>query len=116
MSIPFAAGGLYSTVEDLYTLDRALVAGDLLPADLREQMWTPHAAIPGPGPTQSYGYGWTITEGPQGKVVGHNGSIEGFSSGLRHYLEPDLLIVVLSNEEQRNPNRVLDGIAEIVLP
>lgn len=116
MSIPFAAGGLYSTVEDLYTLDRALVAGDLLPDDLRAQMWTAHAAIPGPGPEQGYGYGWVIAEGPQGKVVSHHGSIEGFSAGLRHYLEPDVLIVALSNEEQRSPDLVLDALAEMILP
>jgi CubicO group peptidase (beta-lactamase class C family) len=116
MSLPFAAGGLYSTVEDLYTLDRALLAGDVLPDDLRGQMWTAQASIPGPGPTQGYGYGWTVTEGPHGKAVGHNGSIEGFSTGLRHYLEPDLLIVALSNEERRNPNLVLDGVAAIMLP
>lgn len=116
MSIPYAAGGLVSTVGDMAILVRALVEDKLLPADLREQMWTAHAAIPGPGPAQSYGYGWTVTDGPQGKAVGHNGSIEGFSAGLRYYLEPDLLIVVLSNEERRDPNRALDGIAEIVLP
>ncbi|MCC6169785.1 MAG: beta-lactamase family protein [Caldilineaceae bacterium] len=116
MSIPFAAGGLYAGVEDLYTLDRALMGEDLLPRDLRDQMWTAHASIPGPGPAQGYGYGWVVSEGPQGKVVGHNGSIEGFSAGLRHYLGPDLLIVALSNEERRDPNRVLDGIAAIMLP
>lgn len=116
MSIPYAAGGLVSTVEDMAILVRALVEDELLSADLREQMWTAHAAIPGPGPAQGYGYGWIIEESPQGKVVGHNGSIEGFSAGLRYYLEPDVLIVVLSNEERRDPNRALDGVASIVLP
>jgi CubicO group peptidase (beta-lactamase class C family) len=115
MSIPFAAGALYSTVDDLYTLDRGLVAGTLLPAEIQAGLFTPHATIPDRARTLGYGYGWIVEEGPQGTVLWHSGSIEGFSAGLARYVEPDVVIVVLSNEEQRNPQPVIDGIAAILI-
>ena len=115
MSIPFAAGALYSTVDDLYTLDRALVAGALLPTALQAALFTQYAPIPDRTRTLGYGYGWIIEQQPQGTVIWHNGSIEGFSAGLARYVTPDLVIVVLSNEEQRNPQTVIDGIAAILL-
>lgn len=115
MSIPYAAGALYATVDDLYTLDRALVAGALLPAELQAALFTPYAAIPDRARDLGYGYGWIIEQQPQGTVLRHNGSIEGFSAGLARYVTPDLVIVVLSNEEQRNPQTVIDGIAAILL-
>jgi CubicO group peptidase (beta-lactamase class C family) len=52
MSIPFAAGALYSTVEDLFLWDQALYSNRLLPARLRELLFRPNLA--------SYGYGWGI--------------------------------------------------------
>src|SRR5688500_12032710 len=41
MTIPYAAGSLYSTVEDLYLWDRALYTEKLLKDDLKKQMFTP---------------------------------------------------------------------------
>jgi CubicO group peptidase (beta-lactamase class C family) len=115
MSIPFAAGGLFSTVGDLYALDRALVQGNLLPAALRDAMFTVQTPFPpGEGPG-GYGYGWVVEERPAGKVIWHNGNIEGFSTGMRRFVTPDLVIIILSNEERRNPNAVIEGIAAIVL-
>src|SRR5690606_23488320 len=58
MSIPFAAGGLYSTVDDLYKLDRALVEGRLLPEALTAAMFSIHAPFGPRAPEGGYGYGW----------------------------------------------------------
>ena len=44
MTIPYAAGSLYSTVEDLYLWDRALYTDKLLRDDLKKQLFTPGAA------------------------------------------------------------------------
>jgi CubicO group peptidase (beta-lactamase class C family) len=114
MSIPYAAGGLYSTVEDLYRLDRALVEGRLLTPELRAAMFDVQARFIPPEPPGGYGYGWTVMERPDGVWVGHNGSIEGFSAGIWHKLDEDLLIVVLSNEERRSPLAVVEGIARLL--
>lgn len=44
MSIPFSAGALYSTVEDLYRWDQALYGEQLLPARLRDLLFKPNLA------------------------------------------------------------------------
>ena len=52
------AGGLYSTVEDLYLYDRALYTEELVSRDLLEKMFTPHASVfP---PSTDIGYAWVI--------------------------------------------------------
>jgi CubicO group peptidase (beta-lactamase class C family) len=114
MSIPYAAGGLYSTVEDLFRLDRALVDGTLLTPQLRAGMFSVQAPFGPNEPPGGYGYGWVVEESPAGKVVWHNGSIEGFSAGIWRAVEEDLLIVVLSNEEQRSPLAVVEGVARLL--
>ena len=56
MSVPYAAGDIYSTVEDLYRWNEALVQdGKLLSAASRKQMFTEYAEAEHEG--QHYGYG-----------------------------------------------------------
>ena len=52
MSIPHAAGALYSTVLDLLKWDQALYSEKLVPRKSLEAMFTPHK--------DNYGYGWII--------------------------------------------------------
>jgi hypothetical protein len=49
MSIPFAAGALYSTVGDLLLWDGALYGERLLPPNLRNLLFKPHL--------ENYGFG-----------------------------------------------------------
>ncbi len=42
MALPYAAGSLYSTVEDLYKWDQALYTDKLLPNDLKQKLFTPN--------------------------------------------------------------------------
>jgi CubicO group peptidase (beta-lactamase class C family) len=50
MSIPFAAGAMYSTVGDLLRWDQTLYTEDLLPTRFRDVLFTPHL--------EEYGFGW----------------------------------------------------------
>src|SRR6185436_12230879 len=52
MSLPYAAGSLYSTVEDLYLWDQALYAEKLLSTQLKEVMYKPGI--------NNYAYGWAV--------------------------------------------------------
>lgn len=119
MSLPDAAGGLYSTVDDLYRFDQALYTEQLLPAGLVEQMFTAHATLAPNDPNTGYGYGWIIFADPDGpppgKAVGHNGSIEGFSTSMMRFVEIEAVVIVLGNVEKRNPNVVARTLAEKLL-
>ena len=102
MSLPYAAGSLYSTVDDLYLWDQAMYTDKVVPPALKEQMFTPRLS--------NYGYGWTIRKRPVGPgktertVVGHGGGINGFSTLITRVTEDRHLVVMLSNSINSAPH------------
>jgi CubicO group peptidase (beta-lactamase class C family) len=110
MTIPYAAGSLYSTVQDLYVWDRALYGDKLLGESLKKQMWTPGL--------QNYGFGWVITTSKldDGKTevstVTHGGGIHGFNTLLVRIPEKKELVVLLDNTSRGDK---LDAIASGVV-
>lgn len=95
MSIPYAAGSLYSTVEDLYLWDQALYADSVLSATSKELMFKPNLS--------NYAYGWTITKtsfDANVPVITHNGGINGFSTTIIRFPTEKNLIVMLDNTAQ----------------
>ena len=111
MTIPFAAGGIYSTVEDMYRWNEALAqAGKVLSADSLKQMFTeyPEATYQG----QNYGYGVVISRQKFGRLLYyHGGGVEGFSSSIQRYPNERVCIVVLSNLSSYKPWELADHIA-----
>ena len=95
MSLPYAAGSLYSTVEDLYRWDRALHTDTVLPAALKQRMFTPGLS--------DYGFGWSIKplELHDGKTkvgtVTHSGGINGFGTLIVRVPESKEVVVLLDN-------------------
>ncbi|CAM4459684.1 serine hydrolase [Corallococcus exiguus] len=95
MSLPYAAGSLYSTVEDLYRWDRALYENKLLPEALKQKMFTPGL--------ENYGFGLTMDPLPlnDGKTVlatiGHSGGINGFSSRIYRVPVGKEVVILLDN-------------------
>lgn len=85
-----AAGGLVSTASDLNVFVRAVMNGDFLSDQLHQQQLDLQPA----GPDGfSYGLGTASHRG----LVGHPGSIPGYSSYTGHHRDTDLTITVLAN-------------------
>lgn len=107
MSIPYAAGSLYSTVEDLYRWDRALYLDTLLPAPLKQRMFT--AGL------NQYAFGWRVepTKLDDGKTVlttmGHSGGINGFSSYIIRATDNKEVVIVLDNTSRGGRIQELAG-------
>ncbi|MEL6650054.1 MAG: serine hydrolase domain-containing protein, partial [Bacteroidota bacterium] len=82
MTVPYAAGGLYSTVGDLHLWDQALYGEKLLPAKYRDMMFAEQIEVRG----GHYGYGWDINKMGLGKtdqllpIISHGGGINGFNT------------------------------------
>lgn len=93
----YAAGGLYSTIGDLYLWDRALSTDKLIPRNLRVKMFTSYASMPESGGF-GYGYGWMIGEIANRRVVAHPGRIEGFTGGNFYFPDDEIVVIVLSNQ------------------
>jgi CubicO group peptidase (beta-lactamase class C family) len=95
MSIPYAAGSIYSTVEDLFKWDQSLYEDKILSADSKKLMFTPGLG--------NYGYGIRITDEPVGKsdqktrVIGHGGAINGFNSLIMRAVEKQQTVIILDN-------------------
>ena len=113
MSVPHAAGGLYSTVEDLYRWDQALYTEQLVPqAALRRDVYRAHVF---PAPEDGgYGYGWVIFNLDGREVTGHGGSIEGFSSAITRFPNERVVVIVLSNFEGVDAGQLSFDLADLV--
>jgi CubicO group peptidase (beta-lactamase class C family) len=107
MSIPHAAGALYSTVEDLLRWDQALYGEKLLPKKSLEAMFSPVRNY--------YGYGWLIDK-KQGRTrYSHGGGIMGFVTIIERYPDPKLLVVALSNLENSPVGAIGNDLAAIAM-
>lgn len=121
MSVLYAAGALYSTVEDLYLWDAALLAGKLVSRQALDAMFTLHMPCPKSGlggcllsTDKGYGYGWFIGSEPQGKLIYHVGRIDGFVTYNGFYPARHLIVVVLSNWETTNVLKIGLTLASMV--
>jgi CubicO group peptidase (beta-lactamase class C family) len=107
MSIPFAAGALYSTVEDLYKWDRALYTDKLLSKAGRDRMFTPFKG--------GYAYGWMIGELYGHKNIRHGGGINGFVTDISRFPDDDACVIVLCNYLTGYLKEISDALAGILL-
>jgi len=91
------SGSAYSTAADLLRWHRALLAGHIVPDDVRERMMAPRVDA---DDGTRYGYGWFVAwPGTDSVLVFHGGDARGFHSDLRWYTREDQLIVVLTNQD-----------------
>jgi hypothetical protein len=90
-----AAGGLVSTVEDLFRLDQALYGESLLPRAHLEEAFAPVRLSD--GRTGGYGYGWMVTRFRGLSEVAHGGDIDGFNGYLARYPSERFTVIVLAN-------------------
>src|SRR5579871_4957161 len=93
MTIPHAAGALYSTTEDLLRWERALFGGKVLSAESLRKMTTPFK--------NNYAFGLGVKETGGRKLISHNGGIEGFNTFLGYYPAEKVTVVVLGNLNSR---------------
>ena len=93
MRIPFAAGDLYSTTNDLARWEEGLYGGKLLSPDSLRRMTTPGLG--------DFGLGVVVKQENGERVISHAGGIQGFVADLRYYPDQRIAVVVLSNTESR---------------
>jgi CubicO group peptidase (beta-lactamase class C family) len=114
MSVPYAAGGLYSTVEDLLRWDQALYSARLVSRKSLEQIFAPHVKATLRSLTGSYGYGWMIGDEFNHKALMHAGNVNGFSSFIARFPNDKATVIVLSNLENAPFQRIAHDLAAIM--
>jgi CubicO group peptidase (beta-lactamase class C family) len=105
MTIPFSAGSLYSTTEDLLRWEQGLFGGKLLSPASLAKMTTPFK--------QDYALGLAVSTNHGHKVIEHGGGIEGFNTHLAYYPEDKLVVAVLGNLNGRFPGEIAGKLADI---
>jgi CubicO group peptidase (beta-lactamase class C family) len=114
MSVPYSAGSMYSTVEDLFLWDQALYTSQLLRKENMDRLFINHMSSAG------YGYGWGIGEARLGNTaeriatVGHGGGINGFNTQITRIPSDRSFIVLLDNTGGAPLNEMTNAIAAIL--
>ena len=105
-------GGIYSTLDDLYKWNMALVNYTLISKDYLDEAWS--AGTLNNDEKTRYGFGWFLeqdTSKPQ--TVFHSGGWVGFSTFLYNEIETKSGFILLTNNTTDNYLDILYGISNI---
>ena len=108
MSIPYAAGSLYSTTGDLLIWDQALYTEKLGIRKSLDEMFTPLKGDTG------YGYGWSMGKRFERQMIAHGGGIYGFATQITRFPADRITIIVLCNVQGAPAGKVAGDLAAIV--
>jgi CubicO group peptidase (beta-lactamase class C family) len=111
-SAAFAAGALSSNVYDLATWDNALINGKIVSSASFKAMTTSNGfQIPAGG---SYGFGLALWNFGNRPVIWHDGQIGGYTAETAVLLDSGFAVIVLTNDQDANPDSVVLGIMNAV--
>jgi len=105
MSIPFSAGALYSTTEDLLRWEQGLFGGKVLKAESLAKMTTPFK--------QDYAFGLGVSTNNGHKMIAHDGGIQGFNTSLAYYPDDKLVVAVLANLNGPFAGQIAGNLAKV---
>jgi CubicO group peptidase (beta-lactamase class C family) len=104
-SASFAAGAMYSTLDDLYKWDRGLYGSKVVSQSSLQKAFTPKL--------NKYGYGWFIDTVKGKRILTHNGGIFGFTADFLRIPADDICIILLCNEGE-NLSPITKGLRNIL--
>ena len=107
MTLPHAAGSLYSTVDDLLIWEQAFFGDKVVSAVSRNAMTTDHG--------DKYGFGLLADDLGGHTTIWHNGGINGFSTHMARFPDDGLTVIALANLETARSTRLGTEIARIWL-
>ncbi|MBI4879346.1 MAG: beta-lactamase family protein [Planctomycetes bacterium] len=109
----FGAGGIYTTLEDMYKWDQALESGSLVKKETLEEAFTP--ATLNSGEQSSYGFGWGVGERKGRRCLSHGGGWVGFRTEIARYPEDRLTVVLMANRIDLPTGKRAKEIADLYL-
>ncbi|GIP29404.1 serine hydrolase [Paenibacillus sp. J23TS9] len=105
VTVAYAAGGVYSTVEDLYKWIQGLETGKIIGDASWEAMRTPNFA--------KYAMGWGIPDQKR-TVYTHGGAINGFSSMIWRDMSQGTAVIMLSNLEGASFGSMIEVLQDLL--
>ncbi len=112
-SLPYAAGSLMSTVDDLAIWNQSLQDHVLLSKETTGLAFSTYALAD--GQKIDYGYGWHILRIGNSPSWEHGGSIFGFKSMGVYLPQEDIYVIGLSNCDCNSPTELVRQVAEMAM-
>ncbi|WP_106792291.1 serine hydrolase [Aquimarina sp. Aq78] len=113
MTLPYAAGSLMSTVEDLHKWQNAVNTNVLVKAETIKKAFQ-NTTLKNGKPTY-YGYGWSVNEIKGIPTIEHGGGIFGYTSYQIYIPEEDVHAAILTNCNCNSPTDITIRIAAIAI-
>jgi len=108
MTVPYAAGSLYSTAEDLLRWERGLYGKKLLSEASLKKMITPAQ--------KDYAFGVAVVKKPGRTEIRHGGGIPGFNADMAYFPESGYIVIALSNLNGPGPTEIVTKFSELLHP
>jgi D-alanyl-D-alanine carboxypeptidase len=106
MTLPHAAGSLYSTVDDLLIWDQAFFSDKVVSKASREAMTTDNG--------NNYGYGLGFGDIGGHKSVAHGGGIHGFATYMAKFPADGVTVIALSNLQSGASSAMANELARLI--
>jgi len=113
MTLPYAAGSLISTVEDLWKWNQALHSYKLVKKESLQKAFTDYKLSNGK-PTR-YGYGWSFSTVQGSPSIEHGGGINGFLTDALYVPAEDIFVAIFSNCECKSPGDLAPKLAALTM-
>lgn len=101
MLLPYAAGSIMSTVDDLYKWNRAVHSFRLVSKETLEMAHAPYKLSN--GKSTGYGYGWFLSELQGSPTIEHGGGINGYLTSSVYLPDEDVFVALFSNSNAKAP-------------
>ena len=114
-SVPYAAGALVSTVDDLARWDTAITQGKLLRPATWARAFTPYTLVN--GSATQYGYGWYTRSLRGSPAIIHGGNIPGYAAYAVRLPRQNVYVALLVNADSgmQSPEIVAKKAAAIAI-
>lgn len=113
MTLPYAAGSLISTVEDLWKWNQALHSYKLVSKESLQKAFTDYKLID--GKSTRYGYGWSFSDVQGSATIEHGGGINGFVTDGIYLPAEDIFVAVFANCDCRSLENLAPKMAALTL-
>jgi CubicO group peptidase (beta-lactamase class C family) len=108
------SGGFLSTSADMILWDKILRGKHkILKEESWELLWKPVVKMSAkPESKAYYAFGWVVDERNGHKVIEHGGANIGFRSFYTRFVNDDLSIIIMTNTDEANPERIVKALSE----
>jgi len=104
MTLPYAAGSLMSTVDDMLLWNKAIHTNTLISEKSKQLAFTNYTL--NNGKPMYYGYGWSPNEIAGSPTVEHGGGIFGYTTSGIYVPKENVYTIVLTNTTGKSPETV----------